>query len=265
MGQDTTSTSDHAKHATARSGERSLRLEGTQVLPECYITQKQSPPFNLVKRMCADGEATMKEMALQNLLWMIMRMHSAQVDQKVPGWAGFISMTGEIPSHTTTIDYYPVINCPITEYKAVQECLRYSEEATKEVGQRYTISSFDLGVCMKAYPLIWKNPERYKDHIVMIGSFHVVCAFMKMVGKKMEGSGLSDVLLEVGLMTSGSVHAVLAGKQYNRGITCHKILLEALERLLLQASSLENTISDNHCHVREIFSITLSVYSPHST
>ena len=265
IGQDTTSTSDHAKHATARSGERSLRLEGTQVLPECYITQKQSPPFNLVKRMCADGEATMKEMALQNLLWMIMRMHSAQTDQKVPGWAGFISMTGEIPSHTTTIDYYPVINCPITEYKAVQECLRYSEEATKEVGQRYTISSFDLGVCMKAYPLIWKNPERYKDHIVMIGSFHVVCAFMKMVGKKMEGSGLSDVLLEAGLMTSGSVHAVLAGKQYNRGITCHKTLLEALERLLLQASSLENTISDNHCHVREIFSITLSVYSPHST
>ena len=99
----------------------------------------------------------------------------------------------------------------------------------------------------------------------MIGSFHVVCAFMKMVGKKMEGSGLSDVLLEAGLMTSGSVHAVLAGKQYNRGITCHKTLLEALERLLLQASSLENTISDNHCHVREIFSITLSVYSPHST
>ena len=86
--------------------------------------------------MCADGEATMKEMALQNLLWMIMRMHSAQTDPKVPGWAGFISMTGEIPSHTTTIDYYPVINCPITEYKAVQECLRYSEEATKEVGQR---------------------------------------------------------------------------------------------------------------------------------
>ena len=140
----------------------------------------------------------------------------------------------EIPSHMTTIDYYLVLNCPITEYKAVQECLRYSEEATKEVGQRYTISSFDLGVCMKAYPLVWKNPERYKDHIIMIGSFHVVCAYLKMVGKKMDGSGLSDVLLEAGLMTSGSVQAVLSGKQYNRGITCHKILLEALERLLFQ-------------------------------
>lgn len=161
-------------------------------------------------------------------------MHSAKIGQQVHRWAGFISSTGEIPSHTTTTDYYPAINCPVTEYKAVQECLLYSEEATKEVGQRYTITTSDLGVFMKAYLLIWKNHERFKDHSIMIGSFHVVCAYLKMTGMKIDGNGLSNVLLEVGLMTSGSVQAVLAGKQYNRGITCHRILLEALERLLLK-------------------------------
>jgi len=90
---------------------------------------------------------------------------------------------------------------------------------------------------MKAYPLVWKYPEKYRNHIVMIGSFHVVCAYFKMVGKKMAGSGLSDILLEAGLLTSGTINGVMSGKQYSRALICHKTLLEALERLLLQVNS----------------------------
>ena len=61
-----------------------------------------------------------------------------------------LSATGEKPKCLTAIDYYPVINHPITEYETVQEVLRYSEKATREVGQEYIITTFDLGVCMKA-------------------------------------------------------------------------------------------------------------------
>ena len=86
---------------------------------------------------------------------------------------------------------------------------------------------------MKALPLIWNDPDKYKNHIVMVGTFHLVCAYFKMVGKKMAGSGLSDVLLEAGLIGSGSVHGVLSGKHYERAMHCHKILQESLERILL--------------------------------
>ena len=41
-----------------------------------------------------------------------------------------------------------------------------------------------ISVCMKAYPLVWNNPVRYEKHIVLIGTFHLGCAYMKMVGKK---------------------------------------------------------------------------------
>ena len=34
----------------------------------------------------------------------------------------------------------------------------------------------------------------------MIGSFHLICAYLKMIGKKMNESGLADVLLEAGLI-----------------------------------------------------------------
>ena len=43
----------------------------------------------------------------------------------------------------------------------------------------------------------------------------------------------SDVLLEAGLIGSGSVHWVLNEKHYERAMHCHKILLESLERILM--------------------------------
>ena len=49
----------------------------------------------------------------------------------------------------------------------------------------------------------------------------------------MAGSGLSDVLLEAGLIVSGSLNGVLKGKNYDRPMDCHKTLLEGLEQLLL--------------------------------
>ena len=52
--------------------------------------------------------------------------------------------------------------------------------------------------------------------------------------KKNKGSGFSDILIESGLMTSGSMVSVLSGKGYSRAMNCHKSLLEALERLLMK-------------------------------
>jgi hypothetical protein len=80
---------------------------------------------------------------------------------------------------------------------------------------------------MKAYPIIWNQPKKLEDHIIMIGTFHAVFAYFKMNGKKMEGTGLSDILLEACLIGSGSVTGVMTGKHYCRAMHCQKILLEA--------------------------------------
>ena len=109
-----------------------------------------------------------------------------------------------------------------------------SKEASDEVGQKYAITTFDLGVYMKAYRIMWKNPDTYKDHIVTIGSFHLACAYLRMVGQKMAGSGFSEVLLESGLMSSGSLSGVLSGTNYSRAVYCHKAMTEGFGRLLLQ-------------------------------
>ena len=53
----------------------------------------------------------------------------------------------------------------------------------------------------------------------------------------MEGTGLEDILLESGLMSSGSMKGVMTGKNYDRSLHCHKTMVEGLERLLFERPS----------------------------
>ena len=112
--------------------------------------------------------------------------------------------------------------------------MRVAQKATDEVGQLYVYSTFDLGVCMKAYPIIWNYPEKFSRHVIMVGTFHLAMGYYKMIGKKMEGSGLSDVLLEANMASPGSLQGVINGKNYSRATHCHKTLVEALHRLMMQ-------------------------------
>ena len=169
----------------------------------------------------------------KNLLWIVVVLLSTARKQTVPGWAGYMSLTGDVPKELTTIEYNPIIPHPITDIRSVQEWLRLSVEASKEVGKQYVITIFILGVCMRAYPPIWNHSQRYENHIVMIGTFHLACAYMKMLGKKMDGSGFAEILLEAGLVTPGSLSGVISGKNYSRSLNCHRVLMEAMERLVL--------------------------------
>ena len=60
-------------------------------------------------------------------------------------FSGFVSGTGKQPRNMTTIDYYFIINKPITEYKVVKELLKQCEAASKAVGQIYTWLAYSLG------------------------------------------------------------------------------------------------------------------------
>ena len=146
-----------AVQSVERTGLRSLKSFGDESLPPCCITQRDSPVMNIAQVILPMYDIALSQACTMNRAWCIFCVCNADC-QVVPGWAGFISETGTVPSCLTMIDYYPVINHPITDYATVKECLRVSRVASQEVGQRYAFTTFDLGVCMKAYPIIWKSP-----------------------------------------------------------------------------------------------------------
>ncbi|KAL8593158.1 hypothetical protein ACOMHN_009813 [Nucella lapillus] len=80
-----------------------------------------------------------------------------------------------------------------------------------------------------------------KVNIVETRMFHFLCSYMAALGKLVRGSGLGDVIVQSGICASGSIEAVLAGKHYNRALRVHKVVLESLQRLLLEQFLNEST------------------------
>ena len=127
----------------------------------------------------------------------------------------------------------PTCNLAPKSPRVCYPCLRVLKNASREVSQKYVVTTFDVGLCIKAYPIIWRSLDFYDDHIVIIGSFHLICAYLKMIGKKMNEFGLADVQLGAGVTSVGFINGVISGKNYGRAINCHKIMAKSLERLLL--------------------------------
>ena len=70
-----------------------------------------------------------------------------------------------------------------------------SSEATAEVGQQYTINTFDLGVCMKALPPNIEVPRQVQQsHNSARAILH--CNDM-ITGHKCRGSGYAEILLRL--------------------------------------------------------------------
>ena len=65
---------------------------------------------------------------------------------------------------------------------------------------------------MKAYPVVWKYTDKYKVRIILISTFYLTSPYLKILGKRMAGSGPSDILSESGLISPGSINGVITGK-----------------------------------------------------
>ena len=76
----------------------------------------------------------------------------------------------------------------------------------------------------------WKTPEKFKDCVIMLGTFMM---FMAIIYKRFRDAGLRDLMNQSGVLAEGSVDQALSGKMYNRGIRAYKLLYEALLSLFL--------------------------------
>lgn len=115
--------------AQTRTKKRSLSIVPNENLPECYVNKKNGPNWNVQIRCHPDGPSSFQRSRKMNTLWSLLRHHN----KAIPGWSGYISLTGEVPTRLTTIAYYPVIYNPITDNKTVQECLRVAAESSATV------------------------------------------------------------------------------------------------------------------------------------
>ena len=142
-------------------------LAATKDLPPCYANQKAEPLLHVTKTSISKPDALCNA-AKSDLLWILSR-RKFRDEQQIPGWSGFVSLTGHkteeknLPQKSVMDYLHPVLH-PVTEKSTVQHILEISMAATKEVNQEYTLVTSDLAVAKKAYMLVWQMEKFKKDH-----------------------------------------------------------------------------------------------------
>ena len=121
------------------------------------------------------------------------------------------------------------LNESINKNSTVQYILEQSLAPSREVDQEYAIVTFDLA----AYALVLQYSDQFSKVIVRMGVFNTICPLFGTLGKMTKGSGLTEIIIEFGICDSGSLDRVMTGKHSNRALKVHKLVFEALERLLL--------------------------------
>ena len=68
-----------------------------------------------------------------------------------------------------------------------------------------------------------------------MGGFHIALNYLALIGKRYQDSRLEDLLIETGVYAAGTTSALMKGNSYNRGVRAHKLISEALYRVLLMS------------------------------
>ena len=114
---------------------------------------------------------------------------------------------------------------------------------SRKLGLEEVIIGMDLDIYAKAQYIVWKQPGEFGDVVLRMGAFHTAMTSIAVIGKRFGDGGLSDLLIEGSIVAASSMSGVLEGRQYNRAMRAHTIVMEAIQRLRLR--SLKEWLEEN--------------------
>ena len=155
------------------------------------------------------------------------------VQQNIPPWSGFHSLLSVKVSSPTTIGNCRSIPAPPTDIQVVYNMLVNVERMLRNLGQTEHSITMDEGVYCIASGVKWIVAPDF-DHIFLrMGAFHRAKNFMGVIGQWLEDSGFEDIFQEAGIYGATQMTGIVKAKSYNRSLSAHKILVEALKRIYL--------------------------------
>ena len=244
-----------------RSKQRSVEVVGDNELAIYNAGERCGPPRrSYVEVTSSEIEANAWK---KNLLWILVRLHAAE-KQTVCRWTGFnILVRSETDVSQDNIGYLPTIDAPATNMSTVFEVLRQSVQIKESLKLKSIVVVFDQALYAKAADITWKHSERFKSIVLRLGGFHTIVTFLGILGKRFQDAGLRDICIESGVVTEGSVAAVLEEWKYNRAVRFHKLMYEALMRKAW--SGFKTWVTENRRTRKEQSKVRLKISTACST
>lgn len=148
-----------------------------------------------------------------------------------PMWVGFNSLLHEDPSVQQILCYLTTINASPTNKAVVLETMKQSKAVANECGEDYMEVTYDLAIAKIALQIQSTDKGEFDNLFIHLGSFHIMQAYFKAIGKFIDNCGLSTIMVNAEMLANGSVSSFIAGKHYNRCKRLHPMIALAIKIL----------------------------------
>ena len=178
----------------------------------------------------------LKQPMLKDFAFNITRFDIDHKEILIPSWTGYNQLISsvEVPPKSV-IGYLPVIDASPTEMSTVLTILQRCVEIADKLELDTIVVVFDQAIYSKAQLIRWRNAVFMKRIVIRLGAFHTAMSFLGCIGKRFKDGGLQDILIESEVVATGSANGVFSGKHYNRSVRAHKLTMEAMEHMRLEA------------------------------
>lgn len=102
---------------------------------------------------------------------------------------------------------------------------------TRHLSQENAVQTMDQPLYALAQQIKWNHFDEFPHHILRLGRFHTLSAFIASVGKLWGDGGLKALLVESGVYADASTDMMLCGKQFHRAV--RGLVYEALMQIYL--------------------------------
>lgn len=161
-------------------------------------------------------------------IWII--SHALELPD-IPMWVGFNCKIHDIETCKQHISYLTPINASPTSNSVVLETMQQSKKIAEELNQSSIQVTYDLAIAKVALQIQATEKPTYDNLFIHLGPFHIMMAYFKAVGKVISDCGLTNIMVESGLLANGSVNGFLDGKHFNRCKRLHPLVTLGLEIL----------------------------------
>jgi uncharacterized membrane protein YvbJ len=105
------------------------------------------------------------------------------------------------------ISYLTTINSSPTNLSVVLETIKQAQKVVDECSEEYMEVTYDLGTAKIALQIQSTEKPKFDDLFIHIGSFHVMMAYFKAVGKFIDNCGITNVSVNANVLANGSIYS----------------------------------------------------------
>ena len=158
------------------------------------------------------------------------------------------------------IAFLPVLPYPVTMYATVYSAMRNFVDVCSQLLQTEIPMYCDEGVYCIVREIQFMRPEEFVSLVPVLGTFHMVKAVLKCIGKYLSGSGADMTWLQAGVFGPAIIqNSILNAGHYSRCLLGMQFLAESFRRLLYKEFFVEKGVEQYKPELATLINLKTSV------